>query len=271
MIVFSPEWRAVHVNPKLQEFLTVPPPKGFGTIYAIVRKQDLRGYVGQTVLKWIDRHRQHWYCKTAYVSNALRKYGKDAFDFLILDLVPLDELDEMEARRISDCGTQYPLGFNLHSGGTGGRYANDPATLERKRQSMKAALANLSAEEKERRIHLLWKGRDAMSKEAIQSKMDKINEKLRNKSIVEKEETSNRQKLAWTNRSIEKKRAAVDKRKDKMVGIHARKVETARASALPFEPDVQKRIHLQYYIKDGVLVRWHSTGKVPRHVAVKGV
>ncbi|OPZ34384.1 MAG: GIY-YIG catalytic domain protein [Synergistetes bacterium ADurb.BinA166] len=95
------------------------------TIYLHTHRDSGRGYVGLTKKTWRqrwDQHvcqarkkpvsRSHWY-------NAIQKYGKDAFDHMVLHTCSsLDEANLLEWKWIEILGTRDPAhGFNITPGG----------------------------------------------------------------------------------------------------------------------------------------------------------
>lgn len=82
-------------------------------------------YVGQTIQSSQERFSQH--IREAYtegrkeynycISRAIRKYGKEAFDFAVLAEVPKDMLDIVEEHYIDIYMTSNPkYGYNISTG-----------------------------------------------------------------------------------------------------------------------------------------------------------
>lgn len=97
----------------------------FGEIYIIKNFVNNKYYVGQTVQSSQERFSQH--IREAYtkgrreynycLSRAIRKYGKEAFDFSILARVPRDMLDILEEHYIDMYMTTDPeYGYNTSIG-----------------------------------------------------------------------------------------------------------------------------------------------------------
>jgi hypothetical protein len=95
------------------------------TIYCHIHKDTGRRYIGLTKKTWRQRWNQHIYTAKSAKSgrshfvNALRKYGKDAFDHEVLEVHgTLEEANEAEARWIEHFDSTNPeKGFNLAKGG----------------------------------------------------------------------------------------------------------------------------------------------------------
>ncbi len=88
-------------------------------IYKIQNKVDNKIYVGQSV-NIEDRWRHH--LKDAgndnnYFHNALHSYGKENFDFQVLEECSIEELDSRECYWINYYNCVYPNGYNLTDGG----------------------------------------------------------------------------------------------------------------------------------------------------------
>ena len=87
-------------------------------IYAIINKETGKMYIGQSV-NIERRFHQHRYGKgknVCYIDNAILKYGKDNFDYVILFECSEKELDSEEQKFIKLYGT-YKTGYNCTWGG----------------------------------------------------------------------------------------------------------------------------------------------------------
>ncbi len=84
-----------------------------------------KSYIGQTVYKFADRRNRHirnalGRNSNIYFHNAIRKYGKENFDWQILEYCDSkEELDEMEFHYIKQYNSFKPEGYNLTLGGEG--------------------------------------------------------------------------------------------------------------------------------------------------------
>ena len=89
-------------------------------IYQIIHWESGNSYVGQTTGKVGKRWKHHcgWKSGCRKVQNAIKKYGKDAFEFTVLEeCETLDQLNEREVHWIKELNTLSPNGYNLDSGG----------------------------------------------------------------------------------------------------------------------------------------------------------
>ena len=89
-------------------------------IYRVINKINGKIYIGQTVSSLEHRISQHFCEKNkSYFHNALRKYGKENFQWKILEHCDSkEELDEMEFHYIKQYDT-FNNGYNLTMGGKG--------------------------------------------------------------------------------------------------------------------------------------------------------
>lgn len=107
-----------------------------GEVYMIRNKLNGLMYIGQTVSHRLNhsRYRPYGYlrrfkahisealCNTkkhqcSCVANAIRKYGPNNFECILLSRCEREHLDDMEARYIADHNTIHPFGYNLAPGG----------------------------------------------------------------------------------------------------------------------------------------------------------
>lgn len=87
-------------------------PEGFGVIYEYTILSVGKSYIGQTIdLK--ARHDHH--CRVNSRIGAYLRCGD--YNLSILDVVPIEKLDEAEIRYIEANGTIEPNGFNSTIGG----------------------------------------------------------------------------------------------------------------------------------------------------------
>jgi group I intron endonuclease len=93
-------------------------------IYLVINKVNGKMYVGQTRKKLI-RRKDHHIWKSVYDRKvpfhcAIRKYGKENFEWLVLEECgDLETLNFREQCYIAELGTLAPYGYNLASGGYG--------------------------------------------------------------------------------------------------------------------------------------------------------
>lgn len=93
-----------------------------GSVYAIrLKAEDRICYVGQTRQAEPEkRWKQHWYGNRMAITDFLRSVGdKDAFEFIILEQVPVAKLNAREEYWIAELGTMHPRGFNQVLRGVG--------------------------------------------------------------------------------------------------------------------------------------------------------
>ena len=87
-------------------------------IYCITNKINGKQYVGQTVRTAEERFKEHCRDKKMYISQAIRKYGKENFLVETIDSALLiDDLNEKEIYWIEEFKTKKPNGYNLCDGG----------------------------------------------------------------------------------------------------------------------------------------------------------
>lgn len=114
-------------------------------IYCYTHKMNGKKYVGQTGIKysWTPMqaiaHRRtsgDGYTRCVLFGRALEKYGLDAFECEVLELVERQAgADAAEDKWILDLNTLHPNGYNLNRGGYGPRH---PLTCEKLRARMLA-------------------------------------------------------------------------------------------------------------------------------------
>jgi group I intron endonuclease len=94
-----------------------------GFIYKIVNKTDGKIYVGQTTKTLLeDRFKEHRKIKgnCRYLLNALKKYGVEGFEYIVIEDCLDSDLNELEIMYISSNNSLVPNGYNLKSGGNSG-------------------------------------------------------------------------------------------------------------------------------------------------------
>jgi len=106
-----------------------------GEIYKIVNKINQKCYIGQTQSHRLNKNKYRPYGSIGrfnshvseavnntkrgctYLNNALKKYGKDNFDVIILENCSVDTLNEREIYYINHLSSLFPNGYNLTKGG----------------------------------------------------------------------------------------------------------------------------------------------------------
>lgn len=106
--------------------------QNYWTIYCHIHRESGRRYVGLTKKTWRKRWNQHVYTSgksvkngISHFANAIRKYGKEAFDHEVLEISnSLEEANAREQYWIEFYDTRNPVkGFNL---ALGGHYSSHP-------------------------------------------------------------------------------------------------------------------------------------------------
>ena len=110
----------------LQKYGKQPPGDGLGVVYAAICTVNGKMYTGQHAhgvsgkSAYAARWKAHERSKEfGPFPNAMRKYGKDAFKWYILDHCLEDDLNDQEIATIAKWGTQVPFGYNQEKGGGG--------------------------------------------------------------------------------------------------------------------------------------------------------
>ena len=91
--------------------------KSFGIIYKATNKINGKVYIGQTIRGLHERKRKHCYSKhKTYFHNAIKKYGKDNFEWEILEKCSQSSLNQKEIYYIKKYNS-VEKGYNLMAGG----------------------------------------------------------------------------------------------------------------------------------------------------------
>lgn len=117
-----------------------------GSIYLLTNKLNGKKYVGQTIGKPERRWYIHIYTALSTVHKlsgrsesplcrAIRKYGYENFEAKIIHTCAQSALDTAEQKFIKKHDCMTPSGYNLTSGGTGGRIVSS-STRKKHRKSM---------------------------------------------------------------------------------------------------------------------------------------
>lgn len=93
----------------------------YGIIYKVTNKLNGKSYIGQTIEELYKRKQRHENSKgNYYFISAIRKYGKNNFEWGILEHCDSkEELDEMEFHYIKQYNSFGKEGYNLTYGGEG--------------------------------------------------------------------------------------------------------------------------------------------------------
>jgi len=145
-----------------------------GFVYLIRNTVNGKCYVGQTMKNKVQKR---WHSYTSpkgghgVIGRAIKKHGKDKFEFSVICELPNEELNDREVREIAERGTLVPKGYNLQAGGD-----NGPQHEETKR---KISLTNtgkpgkIPSAETRAKISAAHKGRNRT--EAQKQKMKELN------------------------------------------------------------------------------------------------
>jgi group I intron endonuclease len=130
----------------------------YGIIYKITNKLDGTKYIGQTTqdlsIRWNSHCKKNSGCH--YLSNAIKKYGKENFEIKILVKAHnKEELDYRESYCIKLFNTLSPKGYNLKSGGNSG----GKLSIEVKTKISIARKGKRMLEETKRKISATTKGK----------------------------------------------------------------------------------------------------------------
>ena len=121
-------------------------------IYKFTHTESNRCYIGQTIQDPNQRRLEHINGSkhtdcTYHFHNALRKYGIDAFTFdVIAKASTLEELNRLEEQYVDEFDSIFN-GFNIRQ--PGNNKTHNPASIERMRESQRAAHARRRAEGRE--------------------------------------------------------------------------------------------------------------------------
>ena len=96
-------------------------------IYRIYHKDSQMSYVGQSINIY-GRIFNHFHAQTVREAKSLlakdmKRYGKDAFDWEVLEICPSENIDFRESIWIEALDPIFPNGYNLKSGGATGKMA----------------------------------------------------------------------------------------------------------------------------------------------------
>lgn len=150
------------------------------TIYCHTHRESGRRYVGQTKKTMLQRWNQHAYqasittSKRSRFCNAIRKYGKDAFDHEVLETCStIEEANAAEEKWIVHFNARDPLfGFNIQRGGlhvphsVSGDYREAPDFKEKASARSKAVWAD-----PEKRANILAGTQEAIRKPEVRAKL----------------------------------------------------------------------------------------------------
>ena len=93
-------------------------------IYQIINKLNGKSYIGQHKIPKVKETFRRYMGSGIAITEAIKKYGKENFDKIILEDIEDDEkhtlVSEREKFWIKEKNTMYPNGYNISPGGEGG-------------------------------------------------------------------------------------------------------------------------------------------------------
>jgi len=95
-----------------------------GIIYILENKIDGKCYVGQSNQKFNERLGDHKK-RNSIIGNAIRKYGIDNFNKVVIENISEEKLDELEIEYIKKYNSLVPNGYNLDSGGNKNKHHHE--------------------------------------------------------------------------------------------------------------------------------------------------
>lgn len=247
------------MDQSIQKYIAVKTPPGIGVIYAYIRRQgSKRAYVGQAE-KFKDRHAKHinafkWKVKPILVDYKIHECGIDAFDIVILEVLPFDQLDAAEIHYIAKFNllVQYGRGYNILAGGN--RLNEDGKKVLAAR--IKAHYAKETPTEKEARCKKLKHVHN--QPEAIANHTAANS----NPSVERKENVSVGRKRAWdrmskTERDLRAENIRIEQSRPEVAAATSKRALAQRARerreqllhartvAIPFEKSKKRRVELR--------------------------
>ena len=276
-------WRQVHLKPEIQRFTDCEIPEGYGVLYCIARrtgteKAYLGIHSGSNLEKYkklgarcrYNKHLQGSPSRSpTVIHRAMKKHGSSAFEFFIVDIVPVQELAQLEIDSIAKYGTLVPNGYNVSMGGETGPGPDAFARISetRKTESYRTAHSEsitemwnkMSEDDKQARADKVRETRALFTDEKKELRSKKFSQARRRPEVMEKSRETGRR--VWsdtdTRARIKKSRRETDDRK------MAERLELAKKTALPYEPRKANRVQGAYYHRlDGTIGICDSSKKV---------
>jgi len=208
-------------NAYMRRRIAVQRAKSEFTIYILKNKKNGKAYVGLTHQTLRRRLNQHWraarstetpHCMA--ITMAIRKYGRQAFEAIVLRVVKTRrEADRFERLYIKRFGTLSPFGYNLSSGGSLGPTRHSPSTLRLMSERHKARWARMSSE---KRALMASRVKATLAKLPLQEKQARArlanHIKLQKYSHVELSEQASNARAAWMKSTTHAERSAASKK-----------------------------------------------------------
>ena len=152
-------------------------------LYKITNKIDGKIYIGQTVRSMRERWLQHCRQKDCrYLGNAIKKYGKDAFEVKILTRCNnIQEMNHREEYYIKLFNTIAPNGYNLLHGGNNRRHHE-----ETKKKLKKAITGHRHSDQTKIKMSIAQKGKHHTEITKIKMRKPRSDEFRKNLSLLKK-------------------------------------------------------------------------------------
>ncbi len=117
--------------------------ENLGHIYVLTSPSGNQ-YVGQAVCYYSNGKKAGYICRwkkhieesrsltnsCTYLDNAIRKYGHETFQIVLLEELDINKLNEREQHWIKKLNTMTPYGYNLTSGGGHGKYLSEDTKIK---------------------------------------------------------------------------------------------------------------------------------------------
>ena len=171
------------------------------TLYCHTNRVNGKHYIGQTIDTMEERWKEHLYAAkvrqgSPALGAAIRKYGADAFDHQVLEVVSTKaDANEAEARWVKQLNCRVPYGYNITAGGDGPDFIHE----DTKRRIGEASRARLQAMTPEQRAAYFATNIHVWTPER------KVRQAARAKSTTVREKVSSSQKKFWSNLSPEER------------------------------------------------------------------
>jgi len=166
-------------------------------IYAIVNRRNGKMYIGLSsdVERRFAEHKAKRNSSNMVISKAIRKYGVNSFDLIVLE--PWLDVEDMPEREIYWIKKLNPI-YNISEGGSGNTSRRDEKTKCKISKALKERWENLSEKEKSKISNNLFKNRcDG------HSQSEETREKLRQANLGKKQSKETKEKRAKKLRMIQ--------------------------------------------------------------------
>ena len=170
-----------------------------GYVYKITNTVNNKSYIGISVHEPTQgRIKKHLSGRgNRVIANAVKKYGKDAFTYEVLEANVFDEfLPDLEVAYIANFNTVAPHGYNLTHGGDHKIPCEE--TLRRMSEAKKGKRGNPHSAETRMKLSKLKKGKG--HSEATRMKLSKLNKGEKNPNFGKPRPVETRRKISESNR-----------------------------------------------------------------------